>query len=91
MKEVPAPMPREILVGDKIRLNPKRSATYVRFYGKDATERVWQVVHVYKEGRKRLIVDDTPTMIYAGDAVLAYPGQSKFRRDHLTKLGVKLP
>jgi hypothetical protein len=48
-------------------------------------------VHIDKVGRKRLYVDDTPSAIYSGDAMLAYKGQSKTRRDHLTKLGVKLP
>lgn len=84
-------MPREILVGDKVRLNPNRSAVYLRMYGRELEDKVWQVVHIDKVGRKRLYVDDTPSAIYSGDAMLAYKGQSKTRRDHLTKLGVKLP
>lgn len=87
----PAPMPREIMIGDRVRLYPEHSGPYLRAYGPALKEKVWTVTFIDRVGRKRLYVDDTPSAIYASDARLAYKPQSKARRDHLTKMGTKLP
>lgn len=84
-------MPRQILIGDKVRLNPKKSGTYLRMFGRELADKVWTVTHIDRMARKRIYVDDTPSAIWAGDAMLAYKGQSLTRREQLTKMGTKLP
>lgn len=87
-----APMPSSIVVGDKIRLKDARRGPYCRAYGRHLEDSVWQVASEDRvQGRRRLIVNETPTCIWIGDARLAYKAQSKERREHLTSLGVKLP
>jgi hypothetical protein len=89
--EPPAPMPRTILVGDQVRLNPLRCGPYVLMYGQHLREMKWTVINMDKVGGgKRLYVEGTPSAIFLKDAVLAYPQQSKTRRELLTKAGVKL-
>lgn len=90
-REAAASMPRKILIGDLVRLKPKRSGPYLRTYGRALEDAVWTVTFIDKVGRKRLYVDRTPSAIFAADAMLAYKGQSKMRRDQLTKMGTKLP
>lgn len=84
-------MPRQILIGDLVRLYPERAGIYLRTYGAELKDKIWQVTFIDKVGRKRLYVDDTPSAIFAADARLAYEPQSKARREHLTKVGTKLP
>ena len=84
-------MPGTIMVGDVVRLRDGKVGKYARFYGRAMEEKTWPVVLIDRvNGKKRLIVDDTPTAIYVGDARLAYKPQSKTRRDILTAAGVKL-
>lgn len=91
MKEGPPPLPSTIQVGDRVRLREKNAGLYCRMYGHELRERVWTVTFIDHVGRKRLYVDQTPSAIFAGDAVLAYKAQSKARREQLTKMGTKLP
>ncbi len=88
----PAPMPDKILVGDKVRLNERKRAPYAAAYGPWVGDKVWVVKSEdFISGRRRLIVDGTPTVIWNNDAKLAWTPQSKERREHLTALGVRLP
>lgn len=85
-------MPKEILIGDLVILNEKKSAPYLRAYGRELAEKKWQVTFIDRVvGRKRLYVDDTPSAIFASCAKLAYKPQSKTRREQLAKAGTKLP
>ena len=89
--EGPAPMPKTILVGDRIRLDEKRRGPYMRAYGlRDDQE--WVVTGQSKiSGKRRLHVDGTPTVIWAQDAKCVHTWQQKERREQLTAQGVRLP
>lgn len=90
--EPPAPMPRTILVGDRIRLNEKKWSPYLFQYGDHLRDKVWTVTTIDRVGGgKRLYVEGTPSAIFHKDAVLAYGQQSKTRREQLTKMGTRLP
>lgn len=86
-----APMPKKILVGDKIKLHADRKSPYVKAYGLSDSD-TWTVQgHDHIGGRRRLRVEATPSLIWANDAAPAYGWQSPERREHLTSVGVKLP
>lgn len=90
-KEKPVPLPRSIVVGDRVKLAEKNAGAYRRAYGipSDAT---WVVIgQSHVQGRRRLVVKETPGMIWAGDAVACYGWESPERRKHLAAQGVKLP
>ena len=84
-------MPGTIMVGDIVRLRDGKVGLYARFYGRDMEDKTWPVIFIDRvNGKKRLIVADTPSAIYVSHARLAYKPQSKTRRDILTAAGVKL-
>lgn len=91
-EDAPAPMPSKILVGDRIKLSEKRQRPYTSFYGSSLADKKWRVMgEDFVSGRRRLRVDDVPTLIWSNDAKLAYAPQSKERRELLTAAGAKLP
>jgi hypothetical protein len=83
----PELLPRTIEVGDKIRLNPKRSSPYLLHYGNHLSDQVWTVIYIDSAvGKKRLYVEGPPSAIFARDALMAYTPQSKDRREQLAKV-----
>lgn len=89
--EKPVPMPRAICVGDLVKLKDDKRAAYTRAY-EIPIEKEWQVVGQSEvQGRRRLHVDDTPSMIWAGDARPTYGWESKERREHFAAIGMKAP
>lgn len=82
-------LPRSIQVGDRVRLADGRRLPYLRAYGQELADKTWTVTYIDTVyGRKRLYVgNETPSVIFASDARLAYTPQSKARRDQLKKAG----
>lgn len=79
----PEPLPKTIVVGDRIKLNPERRGPYRQAYAipDDAT---WVVVgQSFVGGKRRLHVEGTPTLIWAMDAKCVHTWQQKERREQL--------
>lgn len=88
----PAPMPGKILVGDEVKLKDAKLRPYVQQYGRALESKKWEVIaQDFIGGRRRLTVNDVPSMIWASDAKLAYKPQATERRERLCARGVKLP
>lgn len=90
MKAEPAEkLSTAIQVGDIVLLAEGRRLPYIRAYGPELADKKWTVTYIdMVYGRKRLYVgDETPSVIFASDARLAYTPQSKARREQLKKAG----
>lgn len=79
------PLSRTIVKGDRVRLKARALATY-RTVAPDVTEEtVFSVVGIQRHGRKSLIVDVSPSMIWNRDVNLAWEPNCEER---LRALGV---
>lgn len=84
-------LPSGIVVGDKVVIKEAKRGPYSRTYGPDVASKSFLVKGEDSvQGRRRLILDETPTALWIGDVKLAYKRQSKDRREHLAAMGVKL-
>lgn len=89
-EERPDPMPRSIVVGDVIMLKDG-CTSYAKAYGIPHGTH-WRVTGQSEvQGRRRLHVDDTPSMIWAGDARPVYGWESKERREAFAAIGKPAP